>query len=150
MKTVYLVGPITGVRLEDAQRWRDRLASRLLPDIKAIQPMGGENRELLKYGPINAHEPDSLLSNGRALTAKDRFYVQSADVIYARFLGASLVSKFSIGECFWADAWRKPIILGIEPSGNPNDFPALREMAGWHVDNDEDAEAVIRCLLEAV
>ena len=149
MKTVYLAGPISGRSYANAQGWRDRMASRLLPAIKCIQPMFGESSLKTKDKPLEYY-PDSLMSSPRACTIKDRFYVKNADMIYARFFGATAISKGTIGECFWANAWDKPIVLGMEKSGNPNDHAMLREIAGWVVEDDEDAEAVIRGLLEAI
>lgn len=150
-KKIYLIGPITGVSYENAQGWRTRLSSRLLPDIKCIQPMFAE-RELLSQStdPIPSHNPGELMSDAHALLVKDRFYCRSADIVYARFLGATAISRMSIGEVFWADAFGKPIILGLERSGNPNDDARIRAMTPWVVDNDEDAEEVIRGLLEAI
>jgi hypothetical protein len=149
-KTCYLGGPITGLTLEEARAWRRRFASRLQPEIKAIDPFAGESDEYLSYGAINSHEPGRLMSDAAALVVKDRFFVKRSDVVYMRFLGATAISKMSIGELFWADAWGKPLVIAIEPAGNPNDDARIRTMTPWVVDNDEDAEMVIRSLLEAV
>lgn len=76
---------------------------------------------------------DTVLSNQKAITTRDRFDCQGSDLILVNLLGAARVSIGSMIELGWADAARVPIILAIEEEGNMHDHAMVREVAGWRV-----------------
>ena len=47
----------------------------------------------------------------------------------------------------WADSYRKPIITVMEKEGNPHDYPFIRNLTGFMVDNLEDGIYVARAIL---
>jgi hypothetical protein len=95
-----------------------------------------------RVGALQAHSIElelERLKHGRAVTQRNRFDVQRADLILANFLGANgppaRVSIGSVGELFWADAYRKPIVLVRERAGNVHDHSMINDLAGWTFDN---------------
>lgn len=151
--TVFLCGPVTGQTSAQMQDWR-RIASERLGahNIVALDPtrqiIDATVGSALTYSDEVALE---RLQHGHAVTQRDRFDVQRSDLVLANFLGATgeeaRVSIGSVGELFWADAYRKPIVLVREKEGNIHDHAMLSDLAGWIFHDLEVAlEAVIPIL----
>lgn len=145
---VYLAGPITGLSYGEARHgWRAEFAKYLDPAIEAYSPMRQENH--LSEIQLIEHKPyDGILSQAKAIVAKDRLDVQRADLIVAGFLGAKLVSVGTLIEIGWADAWNKTTIIIMEPDGsNPMDRFFLTEMADFRVATVKEAADVANAIL---
>lgn len=108
---VYLAGPIVGCTKGEANDWRQFVADWLAPyNIIGISPLRCEpligERYSLDY-------PDPKFGVPRAIAAKNKH-----DVIYCHMMIAYLpkemgdnISLGTLGECFWADAYDKQVIL---------------------------------------
>lgn len=146
-RLVYLAGPITGCDYNGATEWREfareQLAAR---GVDSISPMDGKYY-LADETSIGDHYDDTLLSTKRGITCKDRHSVMRSDVVLFNFLGATRMSGGSFIEAGWADAFRKPVIYVIEDEGNPNEHGMMHEIAGYRVDNMEDALDICAILL---
>lgn len=146
-KTVYLAGPITGCSYGEATDWRDGVAAVLAPHgIKGLSPMRG--KEYLRNETNIGHSyEDTLLSSGKSIIARDRNDSTTSDLLVVNLLGASRVSIGTMVELGWADAHRVPVVLVMEKSGNVHDHRFVTELAGWHVDNLDDAVRVVLAVL---
>lgn len=143
--SVYLAGPISGLTYGGATDWRAYVASQLPPWIKALSPMRG--KKYLDNGEtIGDSYEDILLSSQSAITARDRFDVQNADLVLFNFLDADRVSIGSCIEVGWADAFRTPAIAVME-EGNLHDHAMIREIAGWRADTLDAAIAAVKAIL---
>ena len=144
MRTVFLCGPITGLTLEQAAGWRRRVTQELAAEALTIDP----TRDTPDPYP-NVQDPETQpvsvgrLSHGKRTVARDRFDLERSDLVLACFLGAQRVSIGAVGEIFWADVLRKPVII-VRELDNPHNHDMLNEIAGWIFDNLEDAIDQIR------
>lgn len=147
--SVYLAGPITGQSYSGANTWREMVADALNPSIRTFSPMRG------KHWLVGAQSiPDSatthgqqLLSTQAAITARDRNDCRTVDAILFNFLGAE---KVSIGTCIelgWGDAFRKPMVLLMEPEQNIHEHSMIRQLCGWRCSTLEEAAAVLKAIL---
>jgi nucleoside 2-deoxyribosyltransferase len=116
MKRVYLCGPIAGLTGAEARGgWRAELAALLGPDIKPVSPMRAEPEhvtDVISSMP-DAYARDPLLTK-EAITGRDRFDVMRCDLVVADLRG-QIVSKGSMIELGWADAYRKPVVAIMTP-----------------------------------
>lgn len=147
--TVYLAGPITGLSYTGATDWR-KLAYTWLKarGIRGLDPMRGK-QYLLGETKISAKGYDeTLLSNEKAITTRDRFDTQRADVIIMNLLGATKISAGTMIEMGWADSVRTPVILVMEKNGsNPHDHAMVRSIAGYWVESLEEAVDIAASIL---
>ena len=173
IKTVYLAGPLTGLTYRDARHgWREEFAKMLPAHILPLSPMRGKDSlmgEVDIQGDPDMY-PSNALCSASGIVTRDRNDVKNCDVMVACFLGMT-ERKSSIGTCVefgWADAYRKPVIMVIEddPNGSYTDSDGitrtivnsgkkanihlhafLTEIAGYRVNNLEEAAEIVRCLL---
>jgi nucleoside 2-deoxyribosyltransferase len=146
---VYLAGPISGLVYAGAQDWRDGVAAELF------------NRGLIGYSPLRAKSylkskgvieqgyEGHPLSTDRGITSRDRYDVMSCDAVLFNFLGSG--DRISVGtliEMGWADAFRKPSVVVMEPAlQNKHDHPMLRECTGFRVTTLSEAIEVLDRIL---
>lgn len=148
LPTVYLCGPITGIKSNEALEWREYVTGRLKPDIITIDPTRDNpnlQRESKLPGTIDRRLSRSV--HGTGVIARDRFDLRRSDLVLANFLGAERVSIGSVGEIFWADAMRIPVIIVREESGNIHDHEMLNALAGWILPDLDAAIGKVRLLL---
>lgn len=141
IKYVYLAGPITGGTDSSITSWREQIKKLVAKDIICLTPTRdvvdtSEDRELTI----------EKIQHGKGIVTRDRMDVARSDLILANFLGANKISIGSVGEIFWADAFRKPILLVIEDN-NPHFHLMVLELAVWRYDNLKDAVHKINTLL---
>lgn len=145
---VYLAGPITGLTYDESTDWREKVHRDLQPDIETLSPMRAKSYlKTLPADLIGDEYSDRILSTQKAITARDRWDTQRADLVIFNFLGAKVASIGTAIELGWADAARVPGILVIEKTGNIHDHSMVRETTGWRVDTLEDAVATARAIL---
>src|SRR3989344_8348215 len=133
---VYLSGPIRGLSYNRANNWRTYGKKWLNKyELVALNPM--RHKESLRGETFLKDIPGSALISSRALITRDRFDVMNCDCLLVNLLGADKISIGTIGEIFWADVFRKPVILVIEKKGNIHDNIFLREIAGFTADTLE-------------
>jgi nucleoside 2-deoxyribosyltransferase len=145
--SVYIAGPITGLSYQGSTDWR-KLAYTALSrsEITVYSPM--RNLDFLahmKQMP-DAYEHNAL-SAAKGIVAQDRFDVMRADLVYANLLGAERVSIGTVIELAWAHAFNTPVLISMEPEGNPHDHAFIKEIAGWIVPSIEEAISTIRHIL---
>lgn len=146
---VYLAGPIAGLSYEEAVDWRGD--ARVLlgrHGIAAYSPMRGKAHLMGVEQLDSGHAPEHPVTTYRAIFDRDRFDVERCDVLLVNLLGADRLSIGTIMEMAWAHLLRKPVVLVIEPSGNPHDGHAmLSQCASFRVDSLGDALQIVRGIL---
>lgn len=143
---VYLAGPITGRTLEEAAGWREEARQLLWKggSIVGISPLRYK-KLFIAEGVLSADQStyrQSPLTTASGITGRDRYDVHRCDLMIANLLGARTKTTGTAIEFGWADAWRIPIILVMEPAGNPADHQMLRRLAEFHVETLGDACAL--------
>lgn len=147
MSSVYLAGPIRGLTYKQSSGWRERAAAFLTKhSIVALSPLR-YNKTIVGSGPINDSDEAHPLTSEDGITARDRMDVMRCDVILANFLGATQASCGTPIEFGWADILRKPVIMVMEPDGNPFDHGMMRAIAGYRVASLEEGLALCVALL---
>lgn len=150
MRTVYLAGPITGLDYAGATDWRE-YAKKALHPIKGLSPMRA--KDFLKnvetfsatsegYGELN------VLAAPRGIMTRDRFDATRCDVLLVNLLGAKAVSIGTVMEIAWADLCRTPIVVAMEPEGNPHEHSMISEAIGYRVPTLDQAIAIVKAILE--
>ena len=147
---VYLSGPITGLTYEGCSDWRE-YAEKWLHDrkISSLSPMRGYHG-LKGHGAITDVAPKGLsdaLANIQGIVGRDRFDVQNCDFMLVNLLGAKRVSIGTVIEVGWADAWRKPIVVVMEPEGNLHEHGFIRHLATYRVTSLMEAMQLIEAAL---
>ncbi len=146
---VYLAGPIASQTLAQANGWREALALRLADvGITAYNPLRGKQQFLPQYGPVGhdtEHYVEHPLVRARAITARDRNDVTTADLMVVNFLGYEGKSTGTAVEFGWADSARIPVLVIIEPGQALH--PMLESIMDFRVDSLEQALEVICAVL---
>lgn len=145
-KRVYLAGPISGLNYKECINWRVYAKLELAKyGIIGISPM--RFKEHLNDGRIISGSHNTILECGRGITIRARIDVKYCSLILVNLLGAKEVSKGTMIEYGWADAFRKPIITVIEKEGNVHDHPIVRELTGFRVESLKEGLEVARKIL---
>jgi nucleoside 2-deoxyribosyltransferase len=146
MRKVYLSGPVSGLKYNEATEWREDAIEMLIRyNIRGVSPM--RSKEHLDNGGILGEADKNPLTTDNGLIVRDRYDVLNSDVLLANFLGATEVSICSIFELGWADVCRKPIATVMEREGNVRDHKFVREVSGFRVDSLERGVAVVFSIL---
>ena len=69
------------------------------------------------------------LVHGKEILERNRMFIHQCDVVLVNFLCAERVSIGSIGEVFWADAYRKPVIVVREAGRNLHNHGLINAIA---------------------
>lgn len=154
MNTVYLAGPIAGQDYIGATAWRLWATQRLADSgIKGLSPMRakeylrdvqgdvGFSATCEEYGHL------SPLSGPRGIMTRDRFDATRCDVLWVNLLGAKKVSIGTCMEIAWADLKRTPIVVCIEPDGNPHEHCMITEAIGFRCASLDEGLHVVRSIL---
>ncbi len=140
MGSVYLCGPITGAQGGQEVYWRDQAIEKLQPELIGIDPTRDITDVQVKSQLENSHERLLMRrTHGSGVVARNRFDLYRCDLVLACFLNANRVSIGSVGEIFWADILRKPVMLVRETEGNIHDHDMLNEIAAWIFDDLDEA-----------
>lgn len=149
-KTVYLSGPITGLTYGNCTDWRDYaegfLSSR---EIKGISPMRGKDY-LAGTGIITDGQPEVLanaMSQDQAIVTRDRWDTRRCDFMLCNLLGAKSVSIGTVVEIGWADAFRVPVVLVMEKTGNIHEHAFVRQLTGYRVETLDEGLHLIAAAL---
>lgn len=145
MMRVYLAGPIGGISYKGATDWRQYATDRLLDlGVKAHSPMRDtEQFRNRRKMPLTGDFP---LAQDRGITLRDKFDVMRSDALLVNLVGADAVSRGTMIELGWADAYNKPLVTAME-QGNCHDHPMVRETGGIIVPTlDEAIETLISIL----
>jgi len=147
MRSVYLAGPISGCSYKGCTEWRTE-AIETLAQWGILGRSSMRAKEYLQNEvDLKAADYEQPLSTNKAIVTLDRFDVMDSDMVLLYLKGAT---KVSIGTCIeigWADAFRKPTVLVIEPEGNPHDHGMVKECCGYRVDNLVSGLKICRAVL---
>jgi nucleoside 2-deoxyribosyltransferase len=147
---VYLGGPITGLGYEEARNgWRPKFAGLLDIFIHPLSPMRQEGH-LAEIKEISAHSYDhNQLSSAKGIVAKDCLDIDRSAIVVFNFLGAKKVSAGSVWEMGYAKCAHKPIIIIMEPEGNPHDHVFIVTSADFRCTSIEEAAGIVNSLLRS-
>jgi nucleoside 2-deoxyribosyltransferase len=106
-------------------------------------------KDIEKFDGTKNYGSAGPLSGDRAITTRDRRDATTCDVLLANVLGADKASIGTVLEIAWADSERIPIVLVMEPEGNPHDHAMLRELAGFRVATLDEALWIAARVLNA-
>lgn len=139
---VYLAGPIAGLTYDGAQYWRE-VAIDMLKEhgIDGYSPLRNK-RFLRDHGAIGVGQWNNVMASDRGIMTRDHYDCMTSDAIICNLLSAEKVTIGSVMEIAWAFAYRKPLVVMMEPSGNLHDHPMIREAIGYRVTNLGEAVAV--------
>ena len=143
---VYLAGPISGLTYDGAQSWRKVVTDTLAPDITCYSPLR-QKHYLRSEGTLEQSYTCHELSTDRGIMTRDHWDCMTSDVVFANLLGATRISIGTVMELAWAFAYRKPLIVVMEPENNAHEHPMIREALGYRVDSLERGVEIARALL---
>lgn len=127
---IYLSGPITGASCEEIADWRLQAASMLPANVDVYDPASCPyDAEIACDAPETPSATLVRLMHGRLVVDRNKHIIQSSDVVLANFLHSDRASIGSIGELFWANAFRIPIVIVREQLGNVHDHAMLNAIA---------------------
>jgi len=143
--SVYLGGPIAGLKFKDCNNWRQYAKTKLAED-KIL------GRSPTRFKEIGLEETasdrgDEILTLPKGLTTRDRWDVTNSDIAIFNLLGAQKVSIGTLIEYGWADLSRKPIITVIEKQGNVHEHSFVRELSGFVVEDLDSGLYVAKAIL---
>ena len=148
---VYLAGPIASRDLEGATTWRYAAKHRLADyGLQGFSPLRGKEDLIPQRGLIGSNTDDYIpdpLTNAKGITARDRYDVQSADLMIANLLDMGEKPTGTAIEFGWADAWGVPVIMIIEATGSLVEHPMLDTIASFRVETVEEACALAASIL---
>lgn len=147
-KKVYLGGPVAGLEYDSVVGWRDKAIEYLREfDIKGVTPF--RYKEHLNQANIVMGLTDNNpITTRKGVVVRDRWDVLNCDVFLANLLNAKEISKGTLIEYGWADAFRKPIITIIEREGNVHEHIFVQEITGFRVETLEEGLYVTRAILD--
>jgi hypothetical protein len=85
--------------------------------------------------------------HGRLVVDRNKHLIQSSDVVLVNFLSAERASIGSIGELFWANAFRVPIVVVRELTGNVHDHAMVNAIASVVTHSLEDGCTAVMNML---
>lgn len=159
-RKIYLAGPITGLSYGEARHgWREEFSKIVEPHghIECYSPMRAKNfleKSNKIAGTADSYGKDSPFGQALGILGRDHNDVFTCDAMVANFLGAKMGSLGTAAEFGFAYAYRKPIIMVIEPAEldytkntNPHHHVFLTSMAAYVVNDLETAADVVASLL---
>lgn len=145
---VYLTGPVSGAQSDAMAAWRGKVKEILPETVQIVDPTASPVDQSLAYQrPENDTDRLARLMHGRLVIDRNKHLIQSSDVILANFLGTHRASIGSIGELFWAHAFRVPIVIIREAAGNVHDHAMLNAIASVVTHSIDDACAAVTNML---
>jgi hypothetical protein len=145
--TTYMAGAITGLTYDGAEDWRAFAKAELAKyDIHGLSPLRGKEylrgipaltADCAGYGDLNC------MSSPRGIMTRDRYDATRCDVLLVNLLGTQRVSIGTVMEMAWADLSRIPIVVAMEPTGNPHEHAMIGEAIGFRVPTLEEAIHVV-------
>jgi len=149
MSSVYLAGPIANLTYDEANAWRLE-AIEYLADfgIRGRSPLRGKEF-LRETGIITIDTYSNAIASDEGIVARDRYDVESSDLVLSNLLGAPAVSCGTPVEYGWADMTRPrtPMITVIEAEGSVYDHPFIRGLSSYRVKTLEEGLAICITLL---
>jgi hypothetical protein len=146
--TVFLCGPISGLTIPKASAWRRHVIELLDGQVNLIDPMrDSPDATVRNQAPATRVLTTDRLAHGKQTVTRNRFDIGRSDLVLACFLGVRSVSIGAVGEIFWADAMRKPVIV-VREEDNPHNHDMLNEIAAWIFDDLDVALEQVKKILD--
>lgn len=148
---VYLAGPIRGLTYDESQNWRNYVVEQMPAEIACYSPLRAKGF-LRKHGRLGLGGaasdtyPENPLSTAHGIMTRDHFDCMNSDLIFCNLLDATSVSIGTVMEIAWSFAYRKPLIVCVEP-GNLHDHPMIREATGFACDTLEQGISLAQTIL---
>lgn len=149
MKTYkcYLAGPIAGCTYAEATDWRFYVRQMLPAQIECFSPMRGKDF-LSGEAPITAFSyEEQAITSAHGIMGRDHYDVRTADAVLMNLLGANRVSIGSVIEAAWCFAYRVPLIVVMEPTGNVHDHVMFNEIPMYRAAALNEGCTLVRQLL---
>jgi nucleoside 2-deoxyribosyltransferase len=143
---VYLAGSITAATDLQARDWRTHCRDSLAPDIEVLSPTRQKFEVIDETLDLSCEEHLRMMKHGRGIAMRDRFDVARCHLLIVNLKNARSISIGSVGEVFWADAYRKPVIM-VREQGNIHTHAMLDALVGWIFEDLDEAIATARTLL---
>ena len=142
---VYLAGPMAGLTIDEADKWRRELEVEQGHVFEFINPC--RNKEQLReHGAMTQFGyDDAFMCSDQAVFARDTHDVHNADALLINFAGAQRISVGTVFEMGVAWERRIPIVSVIEP-GNPYDHIFTRQASSVYVEDLTEGVMVLRSL----
>jgi hypothetical protein len=142
MKQIYLSGPIDGLNYSEATSWRNYVSDTFAryTGIVCHDPMRQRTYKT-STDIVSADRPladvvvtlDESMNTDRGITLRDYHDTINSDLLFVNLHGARKVSIGTVIEIAWAWERRIPIIVVMEPTGNPHEHPMIREQISYRV-----------------
>lgn len=150
---VYLAGPITGLTYDGAEDWRSHAKDLLaMSKIKAVSPLRAKDYLRSVAGALSGTGEEykhlGVLSTPRGVMTRDRYDATRCDALLVNLLGAERVSIGTVMEIAWADYCRTPIVVAMEPKGNPHEHMMIAEAIGFRVPSIVEAIDIVRAIAD--
>lgn len=147
---IYLAGPIAGKDYTGATHWREWVASELnraASQLVAYSPMRGKDflKDVEAFTSLPYNE--NPMTTGEGVYMRDRYDVESSDLVFVNLLGAERVSIGTMFEMAWASFLRKPVITVIEENGNIHEHIFVQQAMGYRVSSLMAGVQLARILL---
>lgn len=144
---VYLAGPITGLTFQEVNEWREDAKRFLAPYIDCASPMRGQ-QHLAEETEIKHTYVGNPFSSARGIMVQDHYDVCRSTVLLVNLLGARKQSAGTIMELGWAWDKHKPVVVIMEPTGNPHDgHPMIMEAISFRCERQLDGMDIVRRLV---
>lgn len=145
-RKVYLAGAISGLSYADGQDWRTYATEKLAESgIDGFSPLRAKDY-LAAHGLLTGSYEQFPLSTAAGIMTRDHYDCMTADVILMNLLNTQKVSIGTVMEAAWAFAYRKPLVMIMEP-GNLHEHPMLDQAIGFRVDNLDNGLSIVKAIL---
>lgn len=143
---MYLAGPISGLTFGASTDWRIEVQRQLAESgLTGYSPLRAKDY-LTSEGVLEGSYEQHPLSSAKGILTRDRWDVQTADLVLVNLIGAERISIGTVMEIAYADSIRTPVVLAMEP-GNAHGHPMLEQASGFIVNTLEEAVALTKAIL---
>lgn len=144
---VYLGGPISGLKFDDAENWRTEAKAKLKEyNIDGYSPL--RKKEILRSrGTIEGSYDLSPLATARGIMTRDSNDVKTSDAVIVNLLGAERVSIGTVMELAFCYKDRIPVVMICEEDNIHWVHPFVQESVGYRVDTLDEAVDVVASIL---
>jgi nucleoside 2-deoxyribosyltransferase len=134
---IYLVHQISGLTKKQVSDYYEDL-------IKYCKHLG-----YIVLFPMDLRESNSPATGNHTIFQTDRWFVQSADVVYASFVGCTRISIGSMMELAWASFLGKHVVVAME-SQNPHHHAFVLEAASVVFGTEKEAKTHLKTLIKGI
>lgn len=141
VKSIYCVGPITGLTAEEVFTYYDKVTSTLRGyGYDVFNPMTGKDHLRTEEEFKGSGYECTPFTADHSIVNRDKWMVQQSDIVFADFTRGK--DRASIGTCFemaWAYMTGK-LIVSVIPDGNIHDHAFIKQASTVFKTTDEALE----------